>query len=303
MSRMTSPRHFAWFMALGLFWGCSPSVYKHLAEIRMPETHTVVVTGLGVGVLMLVAVLWKFGLRGIDRRLISYGAICAFLMNLPFAYNLWLAGHVPPTELAIIITLSPLFNYIAALIFRTEDTSPRRLAAIVFGFLSTVVLIVTRGDGGFGQASLWLIAAIGVPVGYCIYNFYAARHWPRGADVIQAGASESLWSGLLMLPFMIWFHPPGGETQPEFWQYWILGAVTLMWVVERVAYFTLINEKGAVYTVQATYVSTPTAVLIAALFFGGVADVWLWVSLALLMVALYLNNTGRLTPAAIPQSA
>jgi drug/metabolite transporter (DMT)-like permease len=300
---MTSPRHFTWFLALGMFWGCSPSVYKHLAGINMPETHTVVVTGLGVGLIMMVAVLWKFGLRGIDRRLIPYGAVCAFLMNIPFAYNLWLAGHVPPTELAIIITLSPLFNYIAALIFRSEDTSPRRLAAIVFGFLSTVVLIVTRDGAGFGAASLWLIAAIGVPIGYCIYNFYAARNWPKDADVIQAGASESLWSGVLMLPLLLLLHPPGATDQPHLWQYWILGAVTLMWVVERVAYFTLINEKGAVYTVQATYVSTPTAVIIAAIFFGGVADIWLWVSLALLMVALYLNNTGRATPAATAQSA
>jgi hypothetical protein len=66
-----------------------------------------------------------------------------------------------------------------------------------------------------------------------------------------------------------------------------------MWVVERIAYFTLIRDKGAVYTVQATYVATPAAVVIAAVIFGGTQDIWLWVSLALLMVALYLNNTGR----------
>jgi drug/metabolite transporter (DMT)-like permease len=297
---MTSPRHFAWFMALGLFWGCSPAVYKHLANIGMPETHTVVLTGLGVGLLMLAAALWKWGWHGIDRRLIGYGAMCGLLMNLPFSYNLWLAGHVPPAELAIIITLSPLFNYILAWVTGTEDTSPRKLAAILFGFLSTLVLIVTRSEQGVGAASLWLVAAIGVPLMYCGYNYFAARHWPKGADVIQAGASESLWSGIWMLPMLMWLNPPGAASNPDIWQYWILGAVTLMWVIERVAYFTLINEKGAVYTVQATYVSTPAGVLLAALVFGGAADAWLWLSLALLMVALYLNNTGRrqLKPAA-----
>ena len=40
-----------------------------------------------------------------------------------------------------------------------------------------------------------------------------------------------------------------------------------MWVVERMAYFTLIRDKGAVYTVQATYVATPAAVVIAAAYF------------------------------------
>jgi drug/metabolite transporter (DMT)-like permease len=299
----TSPRHFAWFMALGTFWGVSPAVYKHLALIGMPESHTIVLTGFGVGLTMLAIAFWRSGWRGFDRRLIRYGAVCAFLMNIPFAYNLWLAAHVPPTELAIIITLSPLFNYTWAWIAGTEDTSQRRLIAICFGLLSTLVLIVTRSENGFGEASWWLVAAMGVPLMYCVYNNYAARNWPNGADIIQAGASESIWSGLWMLPILLYLNPPGAEANPALGHYWIMIALTVMWIVERIAYFTLINEKGAVYTVQATYVSTPAAVLLAGIYFGGVNDHWLWVSLALLMVALYLNNTGRVTSMSTQLSA
>jgi drug/metabolite transporter (DMT)-like permease len=300
---MTTPRHFFWFMALGSFWGVSPAVYKHLANIGMPPTHTIVLTGFGVGLAMLALALWRSGRQGFDRRLIRYGAVCAFLMNLPFGYNLWLASHVPPTELAIIITLSPLFNYVLAWALGTEDTSPRRLVAIGFGFLSTLVLIVSRSGNGLGAASWWLVAAIGVPLLYTFYNSYAAHRWPDGADVIQAGAAESLWSGIWMLPVLLVLHPPGAAANPALWQYWIMAALTVMWVVERVAYFTLINEKGAVYTVQATYVSTPAAVVIAAIFFGGAADVWLWVSLGFLMIALWLNNTGNVRQVSTPQSA
>jgi hypothetical protein len=35
-------------------------------------------------------------------------------------------------------------------------------------------------------------------------------------------------------------------------------------------------------------------VLWAILIFGGGTDIWLWASLAILMFALYLNNSGRL---------
>jgi drug/metabolite transporter (DMT)-like permease len=289
---MTTPRHFAWFLALGLFWGVSPSVYKHLANIQMPETHTVVFAGFGVGAMMLALAIWRSGWNGLDRRIVTYGAICAFLLNVPFTYNLFLAGKVPPTELAIIITLAPLSNYLVALTMGREDTRPRRLMAIGFGFLSTLVLILTRSDAGFGEASWWLIAAIGIPLLYTVYGTFAATYWPEGANVIQAGASESIWSGIWMLPALLWFNPIGAAANPEISHYWVLAGLSLMWVVERMAYFTLINEKGAVYTGQATYLSTPTAVAIAAIIFGGVADVWLWTSLALLMVALWLNNTG-----------
>jgi hypothetical protein len=54
----------------------------------------------------------------------------------------------------------------------------------------------------------------------------------------------------------------------------------------------LIRDKGAVYTLQAVYVSTPAAVLFAIFFYGGGADIWLWISLSILMLALWLNNTG-----------
>ena len=42
---------------LGLFWGVSPSAYKHLGDIHMPPTHTVFYTGIGVGIIMLGMVL------------------------------------------------------------------------------------------------------------------------------------------------------------------------------------------------------------------------------------------------------
>ncbi len=258
----------------------------------MPVTHTIFYTGIGVGLIMFCMALYRTGLRNFDKRLVYYGLGCALLMNIPFGINLYLAGFVPPTELAIIITMSPFFNYLLALITRHENSSSRKFLAIAFGFLSTLILILSRQGTLSGSISWPLIASISIPLLYCAYNTFAARAWPKGADTIQAGAFESLWSGLTVLP-IIYFYEPIGSSSPSLFDHWTLVAVTLMWVVERVVYFTLITQKGAVYTVQATYVSTPAAVIIGALFFGGGTDVWLWLSLAVLMVALYFNNTGH----------
>jgi drug/metabolite transporter (DMT)-like permease len=298
---MTSSRHFTWFMLLGLFWGVSPSVYKHLATIGMPVTHTIFWTGLGVGVIMLGVSLWRDGLRLPRRDVAIYGAICAFLLNIPFAINLFLAGYVPPTELAIIITLSPFCNYIFALLTGTEAATSRRLMAIVFGFLSTLVLILSREGTLSGQVSWWLISSLSIPILYMTYNAYAAQAFPKNADTWSLGAMESLFSALWILPVLLILDWPGQAGHPSLVQHWILLAVTAMWVLERFAYFILIRAKGAVYTVQATYVSTPVAVVISAVLFGGVADTWLWISLALLMVALWLNNTGAVKLSASTQ--
>jgi drug/metabolite transporter (DMT)-like permease len=293
---MTAPRHFFWFMSLGLFWGVSPAVYKHLSNIGMPVTHTICLTGFGVGIIMWAMAAAK-GKARIAWAVHRYGAICAFMMNLPFALNLYLAGHVPPTELAIIITTSPFFNYLLAMVTGWEQASARRLLAIAAGFASTFVLILSRDGMLQGNFSWWLIASLGVPILYCVYNSYAARAIPREADTLQLGAVESVWSGLWALPVLLVVAPFGAQGQAALATYWLLGMMVLMWVVERIAYFILIREKGAVYTVQATYVSTPAAFIISGVVFGGVQDAWLWLSLALLMVALYLNNTSSITKA------
>jgi drug/metabolite transporter (DMT)-like permease len=290
---MTSPRHFSWFMALGLFWGLSPGLYKYLSVINMPVTHTIFWTGLGVGLIMLVWSITRNGRQAIPRDVVIYGATCAFLLNIPFGLTLFLAAYVPPTELAIVHTISPFLNYILALFTGAELATKRRLWAIVFGFVSTLVLIISREGALSGQISGWLLASFAIPVLYMTYNAYGAHGAPKSADNLQLGAMESLFSALWVLPFMLYFEMPGQPAQPALWQYGILPAVTVMWVIERLAYFTLIREKGAVYTGQASYVSTPVAVIISAVLFGGLNDYWLWLSLALLMVALWLNNTGR----------
>ncbi len=299
---MTSPRHFCYFILLGLFWGISPSAYKHLSLVNMPLSHTIFVTGIGVGLLMWCLSAYKNKTWKLETSVLRYGATCAFLMNVPFGINLFLARYVPPTELAVLITTSPLFSYLLALITGWEAATARRLLAIAAGFLSTLVLILSREGMLQGHVSWWLVTALLVPILYTGYNAYAGRAWPKDADTTKAGTAESLFSSLFMVPVIAVFAPLGAAGSAQWQDYLILAPLVVMWVVERVAYFTLIRDKGAVYTVQATYVSTPAAVIIAAVFFGGVQDGWLWLSLGLLMVALYLNNSGRITPVPTPQS-
>ena len=49
---MTSPRHLFYFLSLGLFWGISPSLYRHWGVLGIPVSHVIFLTGMGVGVLI-----------------------------------------------------------------------------------------------------------------------------------------------------------------------------------------------------------------------------------------------------------
>lgn len=288
---MTSPRHLLYFIALGLFWGISPSLYRHWGILGMPVSHVILLTGFGVG-LALAAICQA---RGIDwfggRRLQLFGLGCALLMGVPFGLGLFFARHVPATELALIISTAPIVNYLVALATRRENAAPRRLAAIMLGFVSTAILVLTRKGMLSGEFSWWLIAAFSLPVLYSAYNWFAASYWPPRAHAMAAGVAESFWCGILALPVALIFAPPWSPEQLPVTAYWTVLLACGLWTLERIAFFTLIQEKGAVFTVQAVYLSTPAAVLIAIALYGG-ADLWLFVALAVLMGALYLNNTG-----------
>ena len=285
-------RHFAYFVALGLFWGLSPSLYRAMGAASVPVSHIIAYSGMGVG-LALAAVAWaKTGRVDTSRRVLLYGLGCAALMNIPFGAGLFFARHVPTTELALIMSTAPFFNYAVALLTGRESAAPRRLIAVAAGFLSSAVLVLTRQGTMSGQVSWWMIAAFSSPVMYTAYNWFAARYWPIGADIMSVGAAESIWSAITVAPILLLAAPPWSAETPGVIAYWTVLAATILWIVERIAFFTLIRDKGAVYTIQAVYVATPAAVVFAAIFYGGGGDVWLWVSLAILMLALWLNNSG-----------
>jgi drug/metabolite transporter (DMT)-like permease len=286
------PVHLLWFIVLGCFWGLTPSFYKLMGDAGLPITHIIVYTGLIVGAALAV-VPWAKGRLILDREVMLYGLGCAALLNIPFAMSLFFSRHVAPTEYALIVSTAPFWNYILALATRREIAHPRRIGALLVGFLSSAVLIVSGGGDMGAGISLWVVAAFAVPIVYSAYNWFAAACWPKNADIMTVGAAESVFSGLLGIPFMLVLAPPWGETTPAFSAYWTAGLASLLWIIERIAFFTLIREKGAFYTIQAIYVSTPAAILWAIFIFGKPADPWIWVSLAILMVALWLNNGRR----------
>lgn len=286
------PVHLVWFLVLGCFWGLTPSFYKLMGEAGLPVSHIIVYTGLIVGA-ALAFIPWARGRFALSREIVFYGLGCAALLNVPFAMSLFFSRHVPPTEYALVVSTAPFWNYMLGLLRRRESLHRRRLGALLLGFLSSAVLILTRDHGTEGPVSLWVVAAFIVPIIYSVYNWFAADYWPKNAEVMTVGAMESVFSGLLAIPFMLVLAPPWSAATPPLFAYWTALAASALWIIERIAFFTLIREKGALYTIQAIYVSTPAAVLWAIVIFGKPADAWIWLSLAILMGALWLNNSTQ----------
>lgn len=286
-------------LGLGLFWGLSPTFYRLMGDEGIPITHIIVMSGTGVG-LGLATLNWARGVGfRVDRRSAVYGLVCGLLLNLPFALSLFVARKLPVSLFAVITSTSPFWSYGLALLMGREGLSLLRVLALAAGFLSSAVLILGRGGFEGSGSTIWALVAFGPAVLYAIYNVYTSIAWPKGVDTLTAGALESFASAVLVLPLLLLLDPVR-EPGDIHLGYWTLGVITLIWVVERVCYFTLIRHSGSVTTAQAVYVATPASVLLGAVFFNEPADAWLWASLALLMLALWLNNRAVGRSTAVP---
>lgn len=286
MSRLL---HTLAIVGLGLFWGLSPTLYRLMSDAGIPITHVVVLSGLAVGLGLTILQLLRREPLGITRRSLGFGVGCGLLMTIPWAFSLFLITKVPVTVYAVISSTAPLVAFALALAIGRERASLLRLAALSFGFVSSVVLILTRGTTDMGEINLWAIVAFVNPLLYAFYNLFAASAWPKGLPALTAGVLESFASAALMLPAMLLLAPIVSLGDIH-WGYWTVGIASLLWTIERIAFFMVIRESGPVDAMQAVYVSTPSSVVFGVLLFGERTDLWLWLSLGLLMLALMFNT-------------
>ena len=300
---MAALRQILFVLGLGGFWAVSPSLSKLAGAAGLGVGQIVVTSGLCVGLALMALQRAAHGHLALGRAQVLYGLGCGALTLAPFALGQYAIRHVPVSLMAVVTSTSPLWTYALALGLRRERYSTMRMLALALGLSSSLALILTRPGASLGGVDGWLLVTLTLPVFWGIYNNFTAIAWPAGMTALTGGTVESLASGVLGLPLlalMAW--PTGGTLALSSAAYWLLAAMILAWVVERVCFFSMIEHLGPVTTVQATYVATPAAVLLGALLFAERPDAWLWLSLALLAAALWLNARAT-RPRAAPVPA
>jgi drug/metabolite transporter (DMT)-like permease len=279
-------------LGLGAFWGISPALNKALGLAGVPVSHILIGAGLGVGVGLMILQRIVGDRSTLSRNFLLYGLGCGILVTVPWGLGLLAIRHLPVTIAAILISTTPLWTYGLALLLGRDKLRLERVGALALGFLACLALILTRPGAGAIRVDGWLLVYGILPILYGLYNNFAAAAWPSGVSPLMAGVGESISSGLLGLPIALAMDPGYPPSAIGLGYGLLLGAVVL-WVVERVCFFTMTQQFGPVTTVQAVYVSTPASVVFGMLLYGEPTDSWLWASLALVMAGLWLD--GRRT--------
>ncbi len=238
---------------LAAIWGAS-FLFQRVAA---PEFGTAPLSELrlALGALVLLPFLWlqraKFP-TALWPKLALVGAINS---AIPFALFAWAAQRAPAGVGAITNAMAVLFTALVAFLFFRERIAPRKVVALLVGFIGVVVL---ASDRTAGHDFAWAATA---GAGAAFLYGVGANLVPRlfgGLPPAAVAAATLGGAALLSLPFAVMHWPSHAVSAPAWGSAIALGVICTG--LAYAMYYRLIQRIGASRAVTVTYLVPIAAV-------------------------------------------
>lgn len=285
-------RPLTYLVILGASWGLHFSFIKLAAESGLSYLGIATVATAGVTTLLVLMSLLRRRLPVFDRAHFRFYFICALLAYVvPFLLELASAAHLPASVLTLVVSSTPLFTVALAIAFRSDTISARRLLVIGIGTLSTALILVPAALGITDIPVFWVLVAFVVPLSYSADHIYIAKAWPQGSDSYQLGCGEALLALAMLTPAYLWQGVAADLEVPFGPGHIAMMVMAGFALVEIFLYFEILRIAGPIFTSQTNFVTVVSGVVWAMIIFDEQPSQWLWLSAALLGVALLVIAT------------
>ncbi|MFI8735527.1 EamA family transporter [Ectopseudomonas toyotomiensis] len=249
-------------LAIGALMGLTSILVKLAGNIGWPAMAYLLWSLLGGGLLLLLFT-WVRGERpGTSPGLLGY-YLASGLLSIAVPNGLLFSsiGHVGAGFASMCLAFPPLITYLLALALRMEGLSRIRLLGICIGLAGSLLLALGKLNAG-DSPTLWVLAALCVPVFLALGNIYRARYWPAGASPLSLAPGMLLGGALLLVPlglFGVDFAPRLQSTAAV----GLLAVQMLLFAAVYALFFVLQNLAGTVFLSQIGSVAAITGAAIA----------------------------------------
>lgn len=289
------PRAWAELLLLATIWGGS-FISNRLALNEVPVLTTVAFRVAGACILLWVYV--RLRRLPVPRSPWIWLAFLAMgLLNnaLPFTLITWGQLTIPSGLAAIVNASTAIFGVlVAALAFRDERLTARRLTGVLLGFAGVAVAIGLHALATLNLASLPQLALVAAAISYALAAVFA-RRMLGGLPPQVAAAGMLTGSSLLMLPTALWIDGPPVLTHGA--QVW--GALGYLAIIATAGayllYYRVLGMAGAGNLSLVTLLTTPVAIVMGALILNEALPLRAYAGFALIALGLLIID-GRLLP-------
>jgi drug/metabolite transporter (DMT)-like permease len=286
-----------WVLLLftGIIWGATFSLAKIAADGGGHPLGINYWQALIGAFVLLVIGLVSGQFSKIKSNQIPFYLTCGVLGTvIPGTLFYYAASRVSPGVLSITVATVPLMTVVAAVMLGVEKLQASRILGVVFGIVSIFLLVGPEESLPDPAAIPWVFVALLSAVCYSAESLVLALRTPAGITTITIAAGMYIAAALIMTPLVIF----SGTFVPLAWPLgdveWAIITLAVCSVAAYSLYIVLIINAGPVFGSQTAYVVTISGVIWGILIFDEHHSIWLWASVFVMMLALFLvRPAGR----------
>lgn len=287
----------AFLLFMGTAWGLSFSLGKIAVENGAKpfgiSQFQVMLSGL---ILLAITLVRRKPMRDMFDKIGFIFIIAMLGAAIPGVLFYYAAPHVPAGVLSITVALIPLMTYGFSIPLKMEKFSVIRFMGLVFGVIA-ICFIALPENSLPNRASLpWILLACISALCYAVENIILGFKSAVTIGPIRLAMGMNLIAAIVLLPITLMtdsFFVP--SFPPQTVDYAVIG-LGLITVVAYTMFVMSVAMFGPVFASQVGYLVTLAGVFWGILIFDESHSIWIWLSLAAMIIGLALVAPRDKTP-------
>jgi drug/metabolite transporter (DMT)-like permease len=286
----------AWALLIfcGVAWGLTFSLAKIIADGGgHPLGINFWQSLIGASILITLSFLTRQKFK-ITRHTLLFFIVCGLLGSVvPGVIYFYAASKVSPGILSITIATVPLITFGTAAALGAEKVQIGRITGVVLGIISILALVAPDESLPDPTVIPWIFAALIAAFCYSGENLIVALRAPVGLSALSMATGLFIAAAAMMAPMVVAsdafvpFNWPWGQVE------WAMVGMAIVSVTAYSLYIYLIVYSGPVFASQTAYLVTISGVIWGIAIFNEQHSNWIWVSLAIMIMALALVSPRK----------
>ena len=289
--------YFLILILLGAGWGLTHPFMK-IAVSTGHQYFGLIVWQLVVtaAILLVINLVRRRGLPMAGRYIVRYILMALIGTVVPNSISYQAAFHLPSGVLSILISLVPMFALPLALLVRAEQFSITRFLGVVCGAIAIILLVGPKTSLPDPSLTFWVLLGALAPLMYAIEATWVSKYGILDLDAVQLLLGASLVGLVIVVPLALVTGQWVDLTEPWGAPIWALHASSAIHAFVYVAYVWLVGRTGSVFASQVSYIVTGTGVFWAILLLSEGYSGWVWSTMAVMMIGLFLVRPRSVDP-------
>ncbi len=281
--------NFLILIILGLGWGLSFTLGKIAITAGGTPIGLTFWQSLFSGLILLAYVFFRHGKIIIPKIMFLPIIIITFLsVVIPNIIFYACIEHLDAGVLSISVSVIPLFTYLIAMGLRMDKFKVRRVIGLITGFCALLILILPENSLPDKRDIPWVLLALNCALCYALENIYIDRLALQNFGPIRLVCAVSFVSAIITFLLSLVMD-----------QFFILQPTNLYLFISTLGlgfisataysiFIYLIGRAGSVFSSQVGYLVTFFGVVWGIIILGESHSVFVWISLAMIMMRIFL---------------